>query len=110
MRVSAISVQSSNYVNKMPLRKINREKIDLPEQNLNRKDVPQEDSVAFKSNKGALIGILGGAVTGLAIAAVVVATGGAAAVPALTVLGAGAGAGAQVGGITGGLISGKENP
>lgn len=60
---------------------------------------------SFKGDGGALRGMLYGAGVGLAAAAVVVLTGGAAAVglPAVTALGAGAGLGAEGGGIIGGL-------
>ncbi len=67
---------------------------------------------AFKSDRGALLGMLGGAVAGLATAAVIIATGGAAAAVAAvgaTGLGAAsAGFGAQIGGIIGGLATGDE--
>ena len=65
---------------------------------------------SFKSDAGALKGMLIGAGLGLAAAAAIVLTGGAAAVgiPAIGALGAGAGVGAQAGGIAGGLTSGDE--
>lgn len=70
-----------------------------------------QQTVSFKGDRGALIGMLGGALVGVGAAAFVVATGGlGAAVTAVGLSGVGAcgaGVGAHVGGIAGGLIEDK---
>jgi basic membrane lipoprotein Med (substrate-binding protein (PBP1-ABC) superfamily) len=70
-------------------------------------------SVTFKSDKGAAVGVLTGAIVGLSTAALVIATGGlaaaVAAVGATGVVGASAGLGAQVGGIIGGIATKDED-
>ena len=72
-----------------------------------------KSDVNFKSDKGAAVGILAGALVGLGAAALVVSTGGLAAAVAAVgttgVAGAGAGLGAQVGGIIGGLATKDED-
>lgn len=80
----------------------------------NRKLVSQQkaDSVTFKGDKGALIGIATGAAVGAGIAAVTILTGGLAGVVAAvgaggTILG-GAAAGTHIGGITGSIIEDKS--
>ena len=79
----------------------------------NNVPTPINNPVAFKGDRGALVGMFSGALIGVGAAALVVATGGlAAAVAAVGATGvatAGAGAGAQIGGIVGGLIEEKMN-
>ena len=108
MKVSVINVGTITHSTKNNTQ--NRQVASNLEKSLFTKN---NSNVTFRSDKGALLGILGGAVAGAAAAAIVVATGGlaaaVAAVGSVGVAGAGAGFGAQVGGVVGGLISGDED-
>ncbi len=100
MKIYAISQfnQPKNYNS-------NRQVRNNYSQKIQNRNVSQP---SFKGDKGALAGMLGGALLGLGIVAVTIATGGlagaVAAVGATAVGAAGAGAGAQVGGIAGAFI------
>lgn len=106
MRISSISSTQQGYVKKQVMSQSGCSRQN--KENYNNISQP-----SFKSDKGTLIGMGVGALTGLGLTALIVATGGLAAivapVGATGVGAAGAGAGAQVGGIIGGLASGPEN-
>lgn len=109
MKVSSISAGQNYNCRRVSLyTKQNCVKNKLPESSVNKLN-----DVNFKSDKGAAVGILAGALVGLGAAALVVSTGGLAAAVAAVgttgVAGAGAGLGAQVGGIIGGLATKDED-
>ena len=94
---------STKKLFKTNVKKTNEEKSQFLEKNNN-------NQLVFKGDKGALTGMALGAVVGLGVAALTIATGGLAAVVAAAggataVAAGGAGVGAQVGGIIGGLTS-----
>ncbi len=101
------SVSSANYSRKSVVKpQIQRnESLQTPQKTSN--------DVSFQGTKGGLLGILSGAAIGLTTAAVIVATGGAAAAIAAVgipgVLAGGAAAGTHVGGIAGSIIEEKLN-
>lgn len=105
MRISSINSAQQGYVKKQVI----SQSASARQNKENYNNISQP---SFKSDKGTLIGMGVGALTGLGITALIIATGGlAAAVAAVGATGvgaAGAGAGAQVGGIVGGLASDPE--
>ena len=77
------------------------------------KQFTSENKLSFKSDKGAAVGMVTGALVGIGAAAFIIATGGlgaaVAAVGVTGVTGAGAGLGAQVGGIIGGFATKEKD-
>lgn len=100
MRVQAInqSVYSSYVRKNASIRKVEGQ--ELPRANASQ--------VAFKGDKGALWGILGGALTGAGLVAATVLTGGLAGIVAAVgttgAIATGAAAGTHIGGIAGSII------
>jgi hypothetical protein len=107
MNVNPIGVKVSNYMTNNQPNKMRKE--GIVEEPTKQDSFEKSANVAFKGDKGAAMGIFGGALAGAALAALTVATGGLAAVVAAvgstgTIVG-GAAAGTHIGGIIGGLAS-----
>ena len=101
MKICAISTTQQKSCAKMQLKNVNTFKVAPLSETKN-------GLVSFKGDKGALIGMGVGALTGLGLAVLTIATGGlaglvAAAGSATSVIGSATGLGANIGGILGGL-------